>query len=69
MTARTRTITQEELKPGQAVVFLSATHLITSIEPYTHPTLPGAFGIARAADGWGMSLWRGHLIDVAEVDA
>ena len=48
-----------EVAAGDIVVFLGTPHLVAEIEPYTHPTLGKMVGIARAADGWGITLDTG----------
>ena len=50
----------EAIAPGDVLVFLGVPHVVAAIEPYEHPTMPGAFGIARADDGWGVTLWHGQ---------
>lgn len=57
----------EDLRPGDVVVFLGTPHLVSRIEEYTHPAFPEAFGIARASDGWGISLSYGMHVDVATI--
>ena len=49
----------EEIVVGDIIIVLGYAHRIVEIEPYAHPTLEGAIGIARASDGWGISLWAG----------
>lgn len=65
MTAGTTIIPVEDIKPGHIIVFLGHPHLISEIEPYKHDAFPEAFGIARAADGWGYSLHHGSDVIVA----
>lgn len=65
--SNTRTVRDEDLRPGDVLMLLGRPHLITEIVPYTHPTVDGAFGIARAGDGWGMSLWCGQRCEVASL--
>lgn len=55
----------EDVAVGDIIMFLSTPHLIAEIEPYTHDAFPEAFGIARAADGWGYSLHHGSSVLVA----
>lgn len=54
-----------EIKVGDVIVFLSTAHLITEIEPYTHPTLGPTFGVARDATGWGITLMDPTCLEVA----
>lgn len=54
----------DQIGPGDVVMFLGNPHLIAQIEPYTHPTLGEMTGIARAADGWGITL-DGGCMEVA----
>lgn len=54
----------EEVKVGDVLDFLGGSHLITSIPPYTHPTLGATLGIATDAAGWGMVLYAGASIAV-----
>lgn len=58
-----------ELMPGMVVKLTanSEPHVIAEIEPYTGP-IECIAGIARATDGWGISIAAGssvHLMDVA----
>lgn len=55
----------EDIRAGDIIVSFGVPHLITTVEPYEHPTVPGACGIAKDADGWGISLWRGFFVEVA----
>lgn len=50
----------EDIKPGVVVVFLGTPHLIERVEPYTGPLHPDVTHIARAGDGWGISLTEGR---------
>lgn len=45
-----------DIKPGDVIMFLGNPHLITEVVPYTHPTLGEMVGIAKAADGWSITL-------------
>jgi hypothetical protein len=42
------------VRPGDVIVFLGAPHLIASVDERTKDGNP----IARAADGWGITLWE-----------
>lgn len=46
----------DQIQPGDVLIFMGRPHVIAEIEPYTHPTLGPMVGIARAADGWGITL-------------
>lgn len=46
----------EDIAPGDVVLFLGTPHVVADVEPYTHPTVGPMVGIARAADGWGITL-------------
>ncbi len=54
----------EEIKPGDVVMFLGTPHLIDRIEAYDGP-FDFIHGIARAADGWGISLETGATLTIA----
>lgn len=54
-----------EVKPGDILVCLGASHRIVNIEPYTHPTLGKFVGIARGSDGWGITLDNTCAYEVA----
>lgn len=66
MTNTTTTLTPaEDIKPGDLVVFLGATHRVVAVEPRTHPTVPAVFATARWEDGQGLTLTRGMLVETA----
>lgn len=67
--ARAKMVPVSELTPGMVVKLTanSEPHVIAEIEPYTGP-IECIAGIARATDGWGISIAAGssvHLMDVA----
>ena len=39
-------------------------HVVTTVEPHEHPTVKGCIGVARCADGWGISLWSDMDVEV-----
>ena len=53
-----------EISPGDVILFLGSAHLITEIEPHTGPH-DFAIGIARAGDGWGITLCDTGCTEVA----
>lgn len=53
----------EEIRAGDVVCFLGDPHLIERIEPYTGPH-DFIMGVAKAADGWGISLEAGSSLPV-----
>lgn len=55
----------EDIEPGDIIVIDGRPHLVDRIEPYTHPTIGETYGIARAADGWGITLEQGARLQVA----
>ena len=55
----------EDIVPGDIIDFCGTPHLIVEVEPYTHSTLGEMVGIAKAADGWGITLCPNTLIAVA----
>lgn len=55
----------EAITSGDIVVAADRPHLIVNIEAYTHPILGETCGIARAADGWGITLYAGQRLQVA----
>lgn len=56
----------ENIEAGDTILVTgpASTLLVASIEPYIHPTIEGAFAIARAANGDGISLWSGSFLNV-----
>jgi hypothetical protein len=54
-----------DIAAGDVVVFMGTPHLIAEVEPYTHPTIGETQGIARAADGWGITLLEPTCVEVA----
>lgn len=58
------TVQASEVRVGDIITFFGTPHLITEIEPYRHPTLGETHGMARAADGWSISLIDGGRVDV-----
>lgn len=56
-------IPSNEVRPGDIIIF-GGPHLIELIEPYTHPVLGETAGIAKAADGWGITLIGTVRLDV-----
>lgn len=56
----------ENIEPGDSIEITGPASmlLVATIEPYTHPTVEGAFAIARAANGSGISLWHGDIMRV-----
>lgn len=54
----------EDIAPGDVVLFFGTPHVVRSIDPYTGP-FDFICGVARAADGWGISLSPGHCVEVA----
>lgn len=61
MTKTRKTKQGNDVKPGDVILFLGTPHLIETIEPYTHPTVPECFAVARASDGWGITLTTGPV--------
>lgn len=55
----------DEVAAGDVVLFLGTPHVVDVVEPYTHPTVGPMAGIARAADGWGITLDRLVCVEVA----
>lgn len=53
----------EDIQAGDAIVFLGRGYLVGQVEPYEGP-FDFIVGIARSADGWGMSLEAGSLVEV-----
>ena len=41
---------------GDIILFLGTPHRVDTIEPYTHPTIGEPWRIARASDGWAITL-------------
>lgn len=69
MTNTANLVPVTDLKPGMVVKLTadSEPHVIAEIEPYTGP-IECITGIARATDGWGISVTDGssvYLMDVA----
>ena len=69
MTNTANLIPVTDLKPGMVVKLTknAEPHVIAGIEPYTGP-IESITGIARATDGWGISIAAGssvYLMDVA----
>jgi hypothetical protein len=58
------TKTAEEIGPGDMIMFLGQPHLVWKIEEYTGP-FDWVIGIARSADGWGITLGEGDRFEVA----
>lgn len=56
-------IPSNEIRPGDIIIF-GGPHLIERIEPYTHSVLGETAGIAKAADGWGITLIGTVKLDV-----
>ncbi len=56
-----------EIRPGDVIMFLGHAHTVEGIRPYEHPTVDGACGIAISAAGWGMTLFRDTVLEVAPV--
>lgn len=54
-----------DIAAGDVIMFSGTPHLIAEIEPYTHPTLGPMVGIARAGDGWGITLAEPVCVEVA----
>lgn len=54
-----------EIRPGDLIdICGGAPILVATLEPYTHPTVPGFFAIARGADGRGISLNHANAVRV-----
>ena len=53
-----------DVTPGDVVLFLGTPRLIERIDPYEGP-LTGIEGIARARDGWGITLAEPVCVEVA----
>lgn len=66
-TTCTRTIRNDQVVPGMIIDFLGTPHLIAEIEPYIHPTMGEMVGIARAADGWGITLSPGESTTISTI--
>ena len=45
-----------EIQKGDIIVFMGQSHHIVEMEPYTHPTIGELWHIARASDGWAITL-------------
>jgi hypothetical protein len=45
----------DQIAAGDIIMFFGQPHLIAEVEPYTGP-LDFITGVARAGDGWGISL-------------
>jgi hypothetical protein len=41
---------------GDVITVGGRSHRVTTIEPYTHPTVGPMAGIARCEDGWAITL-------------
>ena len=53
-----------EVQVGDIILFAGRPHRVAKIEPYTHPTLGETCGIARASDGWGITLFPSSQVEV-----
>jgi hypothetical protein len=53
-----------DITEGDVIVAFGMPHLIRSIEPYVGP-FDFVTGVARAADGWGISLTTTGCLEVA----
>jgi hypothetical protein len=54
-----------EVRVGDILVVSGYSHRIVEIEPYTHPTIGKTCGIARASDGWEITLMPTICLEVA----
>ena len=54
-----------EIQVGDIITFGSASHRIVEIEPYTHSTIGDTCGIAKAADGWAITLTDTVALEVS----
>lgn len=64
MTSATTLVRPEDIAPGHLIDFLSSPILVATVEPYSHPTVPEFFAVARDAKGRGMSLAHGNAVRV-----
>lgn len=55
-----QTIPDEQVQPGTIIDYMGSPHMVAEIVPHTHPTIPEVFGIARAANGWDITLIHGE---------
>jgi hypothetical protein len=55
-------VAAEDVRPGDVFYFLGVPHMVSVIEPYAGP-FDFVLGVARSADGWGISLEAGALLD------
>lgn len=53
----------EDIRRGDAIVFLSRAHTIDRIDPYTGPF--DAVGVARSGE-WGITLFPGQMLEVLD---
>lgn len=53
-----------DITEGDVLVFFGTPHRVAVVEPYAGP-LGGITGIARASDGWGISLSKTTCLEVA----
>jgi hypothetical protein len=58
----------EDISPGDVVMFLNDPHVIVEVEEYNGP-FDFIIGIARAGDGWGISLEARTRLEVARYDS
>jgi hypothetical protein len=65
MTDRTTLKPAEEIRVGDAIVFLGREHRVANIDDYQGPLADVAFATARGADGWVITLCHGGLVEVA----
>lgn len=54
----TSTKLPDEVEVGDIIMFFGTPHRVATIEPYVHPIVTDGetWRIARAADGWGITL-------------
>lgn len=64
MTGRTIRKPAEEIRVGDAIVFLGSEHRVAEVADY-RGSLATAFATARGADGWAFTLCHGDLVEVA----
>lgn len=60
----------DRLRPNDVVMFLGNPHLIARIDPYSGifdgtNDMPKCIGVAKAADGWGMSMFVGDCVEIS----
>jgi hypothetical protein len=54
-----------EIQVGDIVTVGYTSHRIVEIAPYTHPSIGETCGIAKAADGWAITLTDTVALEVA----